>query len=63
MYKCPVCGWQHFVVNIETPIWEVDGHGNILKQFVYEPCDTDLWTCAFCGANGLGKDFYIADEE
>ena len=63
MYKCPVCGWQHFVVNIETPLWEVDGHGNILKQFVYEPCDTDLWTCAFCGANGLGKEFYIADEE
>jgi len=63
MYKCPVCGWQHFVVNIDTPVWEVDGHGNILKQFVYAPCDTDLWTCAFCGANGLGKDFYIADEE
>ena len=63
MYKCPECGGHIFEINIETPLWEVDGRGNILKQFVYEPCDIDLWTCASCGANGLGKEFYIADEE
>ena len=63
MYKCPECGGHIFEINIETPLWEVDGHGNILKQFVYEPCDMDLWTCASCGTNGLGKEFYIADEE
>ena len=48
---------------LQPIVHEMIVHGNILKQFVYEPCDTDLWTCAFCGANGLGKDFYIADEE
>ena len=63
MYKCPECGGHIFEINIETPLWEVDGHGNILKQFVYAPCDIDLWTCASCGANGLGKEFYIADKE
>lgn len=68
--RCPKCGCERFIVTAHvTQDWEVDEYGNWIMttndcvEVTHTPDDDDIWECAQCGYDGVGKVFNVGDKQ
>jgi len=70
MKRCPICGNEKFYVTAHvTQDWLVDNNGDYVKtesecvEVIHKPNDEDVWVCANCGWDAMGKEFNIKEED
>lgn len=70
MKVCPKCGCREFhVTQHVTQTVKVDGEGHFIKELTscdeitHAADDDDIWTCAGCGYDAAGSEFYRSDEK